>query len=238
MPPTEIIRAERINVRDVSTNSATLQWRPVLSGLTGYYEVRFGPLPTGGTGGGGGGGTGTSPSTSGGQYQRLIQSADSSTARLTGLKPDTMYTATLTPESNEQSFNALSVTFRTKPGWVTSYLHIVSCTHIIFSYSLMLFFVFPQTRGNEPSCSIDLSVRGNQRSSELGSSSAGDGHKLLHRVLRLAQGRAPHYHSGPNEKLHAPQRPPTRYHLLGHRYCPICLRHGESHVCQSVHSGR
>ncbi|TKS77122.1 von Willebrand factor A domain-containing protein 1 [Collichthys lucidus] len=110
----EIIRAERINVRDVSTNSATLQWRPVLSGLTGYYEVRFGPLPTGGTGGGGGG-TGTSPSTSGGQYQRLIQSADSSTARLTGLKPDTMYTATLTPESNEQSFNALSVTFRTKP---------------------------------------------------------------------------------------------------------------------------
>ncbi|KAE8293146.1 von Willebrand factor A domain-containing protein 1 Precursor [Larimichthys crocea] len=111
----EIIRAERINVRDVSTNSATLQWRPVLSGLTGFYEVRFGPLPTGGTGGGGGGGTGTSPSTSGGQYQRLIQSADSSTARLTGLKPDTMYTATLTPESNEQSFNALSVTFRTKP---------------------------------------------------------------------------------------------------------------------------
>lgn len=126
MPPTEIIRAERINVRDVSTNSATLQWRPVLSGLTGYYEVRFGPLPTGGTGTGGGGGTGTSPSTSGSQYQRLIQSADSSTARLTGLKPDTMYTATLTPESNEQSFNALSVTFRTKPGWVASYLHIVS----------------------------------------------------------------------------------------------------------------
>lgn len=109
----EIIRAERINVRDVSSNSATLQWRPVLSGLTGYYEVRFGPLPTGA--GGGGGGTGTSPSTGGSPYQRLIQSADSSTARLTGLKPDTMYTAILTPESNEQSFNTLSVNFRTKP---------------------------------------------------------------------------------------------------------------------------
>ncbi|KAM3618852.1 uncharacterized protein V6R79_025932 [Siganus canaliculatus] len=109
----EIIRAERINVRDVSSSSATLQWRPVLSGLSGYYEVRFAPLPTGA--GGGGGGTGTSPSTSGIQYQRLIQNADSNTARLTGLKPDTTYTATLTPESNEQSFNALSVTFTTKP---------------------------------------------------------------------------------------------------------------------------
>ncbi|XP_070766748.1 von Willebrand factor A domain-containing protein 1 [Enoplosus armatus] len=111
----EIIRAERIQVRDVSSDSATLQWRPVLSGLTGYYEVRFGPLPTGGAGGGGGGGTGTSPSTGGSHYQRLIQSGESSTARLTGLKPDTTYTATLTPESNEQAFNTLSVAFTTKP---------------------------------------------------------------------------------------------------------------------------
>nr|XP_046253408.1 von Willebrand factor A domain-containing protein 1 [Scatophagus argus] len=111
----EIIRAERITVRDISSNSATLQWRPVLSGLTGYYEVRFAPLSTGGTGGGGGGGTGTSPSTGGSPYQRLIQSGDSSSARLTGLKPDTTYTAILTPESNEQSFNTLSVTFTTKP---------------------------------------------------------------------------------------------------------------------------
>lgn len=108
----EIIRAERINVRDVSSNAATLQWRPVLSGLSGYYEVRFGPVPTGGAGSGG---PGTSPSTGGSQYQRLIQSADSSTVRLTGLKPDTTYTGTLTPESNEQSFNALSVTFTTQP---------------------------------------------------------------------------------------------------------------------------
>lgn len=109
----EIIRAERMNVRDISTNAATLQWRPVLSGLTGYYEIRFGPVPTGGTGGGSG--TGTSPSTGGSQYQRLVQSADASTTRLTGLKPDTTYTATLTPESNEQAFNTLSVTFTTKP---------------------------------------------------------------------------------------------------------------------------
>ncbi|XP_020491654.1 von Willebrand factor A domain-containing protein 1 [Labrus bergylta] len=111
----EIIRAERISVRDISTNTATLQWRPVLSGLTGFYEIRFGPVPTGGTGAGGTGGTGTSPSTGGSQYQRITQNADSSTTRLTGLKPDTTYTATLTPESNEQSFNTLFATFTTKP---------------------------------------------------------------------------------------------------------------------------
>ncbi|XP_019718708.1 von Willebrand factor A domain-containing protein 1 [Hippocampus comes] len=109
----EIIRAERINVRDVSSNAATLQWRPVLSGLAGYYEIRFGPLPSGGTGTGGSG-PGTSPSTGGSHYQRLVQSSDSDSVRLTGLKPDTTYTATLTPESNEQAFNTLSVTFTTQ----------------------------------------------------------------------------------------------------------------------------
>ncbi|CAL1605498.1 unnamed protein product [Knipowitschia caucasica] len=110
----EIIRAERMTARDISTSSATLQWRPVLTGLNGFYEIRFGPVPTGGAGSVGGG-PGTSPSVGGGQYQRFTQSADSSTARLTGLKPDTTYVATLTPESNEQAFNALSVTFTTKP---------------------------------------------------------------------------------------------------------------------------
>lgn len=110
----EIIRAERMTARDISTNSAILQWRPVLTGLNGFYEIRFGPAPTGGTGSGGGG-PGTSPSVGGGQYQRFTESADSSTARLTGLKPDTTYVATLTPESNEQAFNTLSVTFTTKP---------------------------------------------------------------------------------------------------------------------------
>ncbi|KAJ0064780.1 hypothetical protein NL108_013245, partial [Boleophthalmus pectinirostris] len=109
-----IIRAERMTARDISTNSATLQWRPVLTGLNGFYEIRFGPAPTGGAGSGTGG-PGTSPSVGGGQYQRFTQSADSSTARLTGLKPDTTYVATLTPESNEQAFNTLSVTFTTKP---------------------------------------------------------------------------------------------------------------------------
>lgn len=110
----EIIQAERMTVRDVSTNSATLQWRPVLRGLTGFYDIRFGPTPGGGTGGGTGG-PGTSPSVGGGQYQRFTQTADSSSVKLTGLKPDTTYVATLTPESNVQAFNTLSVTFTTKP---------------------------------------------------------------------------------------------------------------------------
>ncbi|XP_077585195.1 von Willebrand factor A domain-containing protein 1 [Stigmatopora nigra] len=108
----EIIRAERINVRNVSSNAATLHWRPVLSGLEGYYQIRYGPLtPSGGTGSSG---SGTSPSTGGHHYQRLVQSSDSDSFRLTGLKPDTDYTATLTPESNQQAFNTLSVTFRTQ----------------------------------------------------------------------------------------------------------------------------
>ncbi|CAL8253751.1 unnamed protein product [Arctogadus glacialis] len=122
----EVIRARRLNVHDVSTNSAKLQWRPVLAGLGGYYEIRFGPVPTGGAGGGGGtgsggagggsgGGSGTSPSQGGGEYQRLVRPADISSAELTGLRPDTTYRATLTPESNEDVLTPISVTFTTKP---------------------------------------------------------------------------------------------------------------------------
>ncbi|XP_043975320.1 von Willebrand factor A domain-containing protein 1 [Gambusia affinis] len=109
----EIIKAERLHVRDVSTNSASLHWRPFLSGLSGHYEIRFGEVSTGGSGGGGG--SGTSPSTGGSQYQRLIQSAQLNSIRLTGLKPDTTYSVSLIPESNEITFNTLSTTFTTKP---------------------------------------------------------------------------------------------------------------------------
>lgn len=141
--PTEIIRAERINIHDISTNSATVHWRPVLSGLRGYYEVRFGPLVTQVPGSGGGAETGTSPSTGGSQYQRLVQPADSSTARLIGLKPDTTYSVTLIPESNEHSFNALTATFTTKPGEITFFTH---CTislihHFICAVGVYLFYM-------------------------------------------------------------------------------------------------
>lgn len=111
----EIIRAERLQVRDVSTSSAVLQWRPVLAGMTGYYEIRFGPVPTGGVGGGGSTSSGTSPSVGGEQYQRLTRPGDANDVELRGLRPDTTYSATLTPESNEQVLNTLSVTFTTKP---------------------------------------------------------------------------------------------------------------------------
>ncbi|KAJ8395137.1 hypothetical protein AAFF_G00035930 [Aldrovandia affinis] len=36
----EIIRAERLQVRDVAARSALLEWRPVLSSGTGYYDIR------------------------------------------------------------------------------------------------------------------------------------------------------------------------------------------------------
>lgn len=132
MCPTEIIRAERLNVRDVSTNSASLQWRPVLSGLRGYYEVRFAPLPTKVPSSGGGGNTGTSPSTGGSQYQRLVEPAASTTARLTGLKPDTTYTVTLIHQSNEHTFNPLTTTFTTKPGGITFFFSHWTITEILY----------------------------------------------------------------------------------------------------------
>ncbi|XP_061841381.2 von Willebrand factor A domain-containing protein 1 isoform X1 [Nerophis lumbriciformis] len=142
----EIIRAERIQVRDVSSNAATLQWRPVLSGLPGHYEIRFGPHPTGGTGGLGGG-PGTSPSTGGGRYQRLVQSSDSDTVRLTDLKADTTYTATMTPESNRQSFNTLSVTFTTHAG------------RLLHSFRLKDYLPLPTTFGLPPEVQSPAVVR-------------------------------------------------------------------------------
>lgn len=170
-------------VRDVSTSSATLQWRPVLSGLRGHYEIRFGPVPTGGVGSGTG--TGTSPSTGGSQYQKLTQPADTSAARLTGLKPDTTYTATLTPKYDEQAFNTLSVTFTTKPGGSLPIYSQHENTSVRYTLSTVLVIdivISPVSfyRGAEPSCGNGLRVRANQCSSELGSTSARNSHKLLH----------------------------------------------------------
>ncbi|KAG9353114.1 hypothetical protein JZ751_017690 [Albula glossodonta] len=108
----EIIRAERLQVRDVTSSSAMLQWRPVLSGATGYYDIRFGPIRTGV---GGQGSHDTSSSTGAVQYRRLTRPGDSTWAELTDLQPDTMYNATLMPESNLDFLKPLSVTFTTLP---------------------------------------------------------------------------------------------------------------------------
>ncbi|KAG7477604.1 hypothetical protein MATL_G00071420 [Megalops atlanticus] len=82
----ELIRAERLQVRDVTSDSAVLQWRPVLSGGTGYYDIH-----------------------------RITRPGDATSAVLRGLRQDTTYTATLTPESNVDFLKPLSVTFRTLP---------------------------------------------------------------------------------------------------------------------------
>ncbi|KAJ8257727.1 hypothetical protein GJAV_G00189030 [Gymnothorax javanicus] len=111
----EIIRAERLQVRDITTHSAVLQWRPVLSGDTGYYDIRFGPASTTGSIASqhGRSSGGTSTSTSGGQWRKLTRPGDSNFATLNDLKPGTSYKATLTPESNLEYVKPLSVSFTT-----------------------------------------------------------------------------------------------------------------------------
>ncbi|KAG9260719.1 von Willebrand factor A domain-containing protein 1 [Astyanax mexicanus] len=90
----DLIRAERLQVRDVSTHSAVLQWRPVLIGGFGYYELRYG---------------------SGVEERRMALPADKSWTELTGLQPDTHYTAWLTPHTPAGHKHTLSTSFRTLP---------------------------------------------------------------------------------------------------------------------------
>uniref|UniRef100_A0A8B9LQE0 von Willebrand factor A domain-containing protein 1 n=1 Tax=Astyanax mexicanus TaxID=7994 RepID=A0A8B9LQE0_ASTMX len=108
----EIIRAERLQVRDVTTTTAELHWRPVLAG-TGYYDIRFGPVRT--EIGGPDGGPGTKPSTEPGRFQRIIRPGNSTSTKLNNLRPDTTYIVSLSPESNLEFFNKLNATFTTRP---------------------------------------------------------------------------------------------------------------------------
>ncbi|XP_026092891.1 von Willebrand factor A domain-containing protein 1-like [Carassius auratus] len=108
----EIIRAERLQVKSVTSTTAQLEWRPVLAG-TGYYDIQFGPIQTGQTTGTGG--SGTSPGTGLGPFQRIRRPGDASSANLFGLSPDTKYTVTLTPNTNLESLNSLHATFTTLP---------------------------------------------------------------------------------------------------------------------------
>ncbi|XP_051551189.1 von Willebrand factor A domain-containing protein 1-like [Myxocyprinus asiaticus] len=101
----ELIRADRLQVRDVRSRSAVLQWRPVLSGGLGTYELHYGPDPS----------DGTAASVSMGSNSKLILSEDVNWAELTHLQPDTPYTAWLIPETNIYNTKTLSVTFRTLP---------------------------------------------------------------------------------------------------------------------------
>ncbi|KAM4612594.1 von Willebrand factor A domain-containing protein 1-like [Polymixia lowei] len=106
----EIIRAERLRVVHLSSHSAVLQWRPVLSADTGYYELRYSCVrKIEGDGNPIGAGCTT------GQYHRRSLPGHSSWEELTNLQPDTTYTASLTPESNQKFHNTLTVTFTTLP---------------------------------------------------------------------------------------------------------------------------
>ncbi|MED6244691.1 hypothetical protein ATANTOWER_021242 [Ataeniobius toweri] len=94
----KIIRAERLIVIHLTSNSAVLQWRPVLATDSGYYELRYKAV---------------------GEPQpenTMVLSSTSSQAELTKLQPDTTYTASFRPESNQRLFSTLTVKFTTLPG--------------------------------------------------------------------------------------------------------------------------
>lgn len=94
----EIIRAERLRVVHLTSHSAVLQWRPVLSADNGHYELSYESRWKTDT------------------ETRRILPGDSSWVELTKLQPETTYTAALRPESNQRLFNTLSVNFTTLPG--------------------------------------------------------------------------------------------------------------------------
>ncbi|XP_015231556.1 PREDICTED: von Willebrand factor A domain-containing protein 1 [Cyprinodon variegatus] len=93
----KIICAEQLSVVHLTSHSAVLQWHPVLSSDGGYYELRYKAVGE------------SHP-----EKSKVLPST-SSRAELTRLQPDTMYTASLRPESNQILFRTLSVKFTTLP---------------------------------------------------------------------------------------------------------------------------
>lgn len=110
----EIIRAKRLQVKDISSTSAELHWRPVLTD-NGHYDIRFGPIPSGIVDAGNHE-QGTDQSVNLGPYQRITRPGHSSSARLSNLHPGTRYNVTLIPQSNFDVYNTLHTTFTTQPG--------------------------------------------------------------------------------------------------------------------------
>ncbi|KAF7651894.1 hypothetical protein LDENG_00104170, partial [Lucifuga dentata] len=105
---TEIIRAERLRVVHLSSHHAVLQWHPVLSADSGYYELEYSCVWK----------TEKDASTScnDGRHHRRTLPGDSNWTELTNLQPDTTYSASLRPESNQKLYDTHSVTFTTLPG--------------------------------------------------------------------------------------------------------------------------
>uniref|UniRef100_A0A3Q2XIC1 von Willebrand factor A domain-containing protein 1 n=1 Tax=Hippocampus comes TaxID=109280 RepID=A0A3Q2XIC1_HIPCM len=87
----------RLRAIRVTSHSAVLQWRPVLSTRSGYYELWY------------------SASGNTRAEGRRILPGESSTVELAELRPETTYSAFLRPESNKRLFNTLTVSFTTLP---------------------------------------------------------------------------------------------------------------------------
>lgn len=94
----DIIRAQRLSAVEVTSRSARLLWPALLSAGSGFYVLRFGPSQL-------------DPA----QHRSVTLPGSARSAPLTGLRPQTSYTATLTPESNLQYTAPLTVSFSTLP---------------------------------------------------------------------------------------------------------------------------
>lgn len=94
----EIVCAARLCVVRVTSHSAVLQWPPVLSADSGHYELWYNSVLK------------TDPE------MRSTLPFDSTSVELTSLQPDTTYTVSLRPETNQMLFNTLTVSLTTLPG--------------------------------------------------------------------------------------------------------------------------
>ncbi|XP_062842834.1 von Willebrand factor A domain-containing protein 1-like isoform X2 [Trichomycterus rosablanca] len=94
----ELIRADRLLVQDVTSHSAVLQWRPVLSGEARYYELQYGETERNFR-----------------TDQTLTLPSDHSWTQLTDLQPDTPYRARLTTHTPSGPSRTHSTSFRTLP---------------------------------------------------------------------------------------------------------------------------
>ncbi|XP_014900110.1 von Willebrand factor A domain-containing protein 1-like [Poecilia latipinna] len=93
----KIICAERLSVVRLTSHSAVLQWRPVLAADSGHYELSYKAVDDQHSG------------------KTTVLPSSSSQTELIQLQPDTTYTASLRPESNQRLHSTLSVQFTTLP---------------------------------------------------------------------------------------------------------------------------
>ncbi|XP_076857686.1 von Willebrand factor A domain-containing protein 1-like [Brachyhypopomus gauderio] len=104
----ELIRAEHLQVRDVTSHSAILQWRPLLIGGLGRYELRYGPdmLASG-------------PGMEQGRIRTLSLPGEHTWAQLPDLQPNTAYRTWLIPHTEQGAITGLTANFRTLPDVLT-----------------------------------------------------------------------------------------------------------------------